>query len=169
MSFRLIHNLSVLYALVFPIFNSLHLLHLQEVSSMLLEKLIAAGIGDRPVVFVTHRQVCYRLWIIGCIIFLLNLGTLTVSFVLSPISATHVSRGQLRKHSFFLCSLFCWETLKLAYFWGSGLKGLVFSAQFFVLSSPVDFCYSRMIFYVSVGYAPFRKNLTVPRKRTSGF
>lgn len=30
---------------------------LQEVSSMLLEKLIAARIGDRPVVFVTHRFV----------------------------------------------------------------------------------------------------------------
>ncbi|XP_027940406.1 uncharacterized protein LOC114194412 isoform X3 [Vigna unguiculata] len=29
-------------------------LPLQEVSSMLLEKLVAAGIGDRPVVFVTH-------------------------------------------------------------------------------------------------------------------
>lgn len=29
----------------------------QEVSSMLLEKLVAAGIGDRPVVFVTHRYV----------------------------------------------------------------------------------------------------------------
>lgn len=28
---------------------------LQEVSSMLLDKLVAAGIGDRPVVFVTHR------------------------------------------------------------------------------------------------------------------
>ncbi|KAI7989763.1 hypothetical protein LOK49_LG13G02174 [Camellia lanceoleosa] len=27
---------------------------LQEVSSMLLEKLVAAGIGSRPVVFVTH-------------------------------------------------------------------------------------------------------------------
>ncbi|KVI06662.1 Armadillo-like helical [Cynara cardunculus var. scolymus] len=31
-------------------------LPLQEVSSMLLEKLIAAGIGDRPVVFVTHSM-----------------------------------------------------------------------------------------------------------------
>lgn len=30
---------------------------LQEVSSMLLDKLVAAGIGDRPVVFVTHRRV----------------------------------------------------------------------------------------------------------------
>jgi hypothetical protein len=30
-------------------------LELQEVSSMLLEKLVAAGIGNRPVVFVTHR------------------------------------------------------------------------------------------------------------------
>lgn len=28
---------------------------MQEVSSMLLEKILAAGIGDRPVVFVTHR------------------------------------------------------------------------------------------------------------------
>ncbi|KAL0369021.1 UNVERIFIED_CONTAM: putative inactive heme oxygenase 2, chloroplastic [Sesamum calycinum] len=32
-------------------------LPLQEVSSMLLDKLVAAGIGDRPVVFVTHRSV----------------------------------------------------------------------------------------------------------------
>lgn len=32
---------------------------LQEVSSMLLEKLVAAGIGNRPVVFVTHRFVLY--------------------------------------------------------------------------------------------------------------
>jgi len=31
--------------------------NLQEVSSMLLEKLVAAGIGNRPVVFVTHRLV----------------------------------------------------------------------------------------------------------------
>ncbi|XP_022845151.1 uncharacterized protein LOC111368152 isoform X1 [Olea europaea var. sylvestris] len=31
-------------------------LPLQEVSSMLLEKLVAAGIGDRPVVFVTHSM-----------------------------------------------------------------------------------------------------------------
>lgn len=30
---------------------------LQEVSSMILEKLVAAGIGSRPVVFVTHRCV----------------------------------------------------------------------------------------------------------------
>lgn len=30
---------------------------MQEVSSMLLGKLVAAGIGDRPVVFVTHRFV----------------------------------------------------------------------------------------------------------------
>lgn len=30
---------------------------IQEVSSMLLDKLVAAGIGDRPVVFVTHRFV----------------------------------------------------------------------------------------------------------------
>ena len=27
----------------------------QEVSSMLLRKMVAAGIGSRPVVFVTHR------------------------------------------------------------------------------------------------------------------
>lgn len=33
--------------------------NVQEVSSMLLEKLVAAGIGDRPVVFVTHRYVYY--------------------------------------------------------------------------------------------------------------
>ncbi|KAK3223737.1 hypothetical protein Dsin_010762 [Dipteronia sinensis] len=31
-------------------------LPLQEVSTMLLEKLVAAGIGSRPVVFVTHRK-----------------------------------------------------------------------------------------------------------------
>ncbi|XP_022876104.1 uncharacterized protein LOC111394488 isoform X2 [Olea europaea var. sylvestris] len=31
-------------------------LPLQEVSSMLLEKLVAAGIGDRPVIFVTHSM-----------------------------------------------------------------------------------------------------------------
>lgn len=31
----------------------------QEVSSMLLEKLVAAGVGDRPVIFVTHRLVSY--------------------------------------------------------------------------------------------------------------
>jgi triacylglycerol esterase/lipase EstA (alpha/beta hydrolase family) len=31
-------------------------LPLQEVSSMLLRKLIAAGIGSRPVVFVTHSM-----------------------------------------------------------------------------------------------------------------
>lgn len=28
---------------------------MQEVSSMLLEKLVAAGIGNRPIVFVAHR------------------------------------------------------------------------------------------------------------------
>lgn len=31
----------------------------QEVSSMLLQKLVAAGIGDRPVVFITHRYVSF--------------------------------------------------------------------------------------------------------------
>lgn len=32
---------------------------MQEVSSMILEKLVSAGIGDRPVVFVTHRsEIC---------------------------------------------------------------------------------------------------------------
>jgi hypothetical protein len=30
---------------------------IQEVSSILLDKLIAAGVGERPVVFVTHRLV----------------------------------------------------------------------------------------------------------------
>ena len=32
-----------------------YLAGLQEVSSMLLDKLLAAGVGERPVVFVTHR------------------------------------------------------------------------------------------------------------------
>ncbi|GFP94538.1 protein serac1 [Phtheirospermum japonicum] len=49
-------------------------LPLQEVSSTLLDKLVAAGIGDRPVVFVTHRQDFFltldkalklRYWIMG--------------------------------------------------------------------------------------------------------
>lgn len=31
----------------------------QEVSSMLLQKLVTAGIGDRPVVFITHRYVSF--------------------------------------------------------------------------------------------------------------
>lgn len=31
-------------------------LPLEEVSSMLLNKLVAAGVGDRPVVFVTHSM-----------------------------------------------------------------------------------------------------------------
>lgn len=31
----------------------------QEVSSKLLQKLVAAGIGDRPVVFITHRYVSF--------------------------------------------------------------------------------------------------------------
>jgi hypothetical protein len=42
------------------------LLSLQEVSSMLLEKLTAAGIGDRPVVFVTHRSVSFSLLCQDC-------------------------------------------------------------------------------------------------------
>lgn len=37
-------------------------LPLQEVSSMLLEKLVAAGIGNRPVVFVTHSMYALRNW-----------------------------------------------------------------------------------------------------------
>lgn len=33
----------------------------QEVSAMLLEKLVAAGIGSRPVVFISHRLVLIKL------------------------------------------------------------------------------------------------------------
>lgn len=36
-------------------FDNVTFANLQEVSSVILEKLVSAGIGDRPVVFVTHR------------------------------------------------------------------------------------------------------------------
>lgn len=54
----------------------------QEVSSMLLEKIVAAGIGDRPVVFVTHRYVQWLVWASTWCFWV----SLLVSFLFSIIS-----------------------------------------------------------------------------------